>query len=136
MENGNISCALLADRHSPLTEGIRGLLETTFEVVVMVADEASLMESLSRLTVTLAVVDLAVSRGEGLQLVQRLRSKFPKLKLIITSIYDEPNVVNLVFNAGADAFVAKRTIATDLLVAVDALLTGKNMTSRPVLGRS
>jgi hypothetical protein len=39
-----LSCVLLTDRHHGLTEGVRGLLETAFGSVVMVADEASLLE--------------------------------------------------------------------------------------------
>lgn len=136
MDKGDRGCVLLADRHSPLSEGIRGLLETRFEVVVMVADEISLSESLARLNVALAVVDLAVARGEGMQMVRHLRSQFPKLKLIITSVHDEPRVTDLTLKAGADAFVLKRTIATDLLRAVDAVLGGKSFTSRRVFGQS
>ena len=45
MSADNIQCVLLADRHHGLTERIRGLLETMFDAVVMVADEPSLQES-------------------------------------------------------------------------------------------
>ena len=41
-------CALLADRHLSLAEGVRGLLETEFEAVVVVGDEVSLFESVGR----------------------------------------------------------------------------------------
>jgi hypothetical protein len=37
-------CVLLADRHHGLSEGIRGLLETSFNSVFPVADETSLIE--------------------------------------------------------------------------------------------
>ena len=56
-----LSCVLLADRHHALTEGVRGLLETSFESVVMVADEVSLLEGAIRLRPDVAVVDLSVS---------------------------------------------------------------------------
>ena len=42
-------CVLLADRHHGLRDSVRGLLETTFEAVIMVADEASLFEGVARL---------------------------------------------------------------------------------------
>ena len=50
-----LSCVLLADRHQRLTEGVRGLLETAFGTVVMVADEASLLEGASRLRPDVAI---------------------------------------------------------------------------------
>ena len=43
-------CALLADRHLGLMEGVRGLLETEFEAVVVVGDEVSLFESVRQLS--------------------------------------------------------------------------------------
>ena len=67
MSNNRIHYALLANRHHGLTEGVRGLLETTFDVVLMVADEVSLLESATRLPVDLAVVDFSLTRGEGIR---------------------------------------------------------------------
>ena len=52
-------CVLLADRHHGLTEGVRSLLETMFDAVVMVADETSLAESAARLQPEVAVVDVS-----------------------------------------------------------------------------
>ena len=60
-----LSCVLLADRHHGLTEGVRGLLETAFATVVMVADEASLIDAASRLTPEIAVVDLSLGGSAG-----------------------------------------------------------------------
>jgi hypothetical protein len=39
--NHKSSCVLLADRHHGLRDSVRGLLETEFATVLMVADEAS-----------------------------------------------------------------------------------------------
>ena len=49
MSEENVRCVLLADPHHGLSEGICGLLATTFEMVVMVADAVSLFESAHRL---------------------------------------------------------------------------------------
>ena len=113
------SCVLLADRHHGLTEGVRGLLETAFTTVVMVADEASLLESAARLQPDVAVVDLSLSRSSGLDWLKELRRRSPALKLVVLSVHDEPCVRRAALEAGADAFVLKRAIATDLLSAVD-----------------
>jgi two-component system secretion response regulator SsrB len=121
-----VHCVLLADRHYGLTEGVRGLLETSFGAVVMVADESSLLESARRLQPTLAVVDLSLAPGTNLEWMQELRHLCPKLKLILLSVYDEPSVRLMAMNAGANGFVVKRNIATDLLTAVDTVLDGKH----------
>jgi two-component system secretion response regulator SsrB len=126
-------CVLLAERHHGLSEGIRGLLETTFKAVVMVADEASLFETATRLPLALAVVDLSLSHEDGLGLLRRLRSLCPELKLIAISVYDERSVSQSALNAGANGFILKRAIATDLLPAVDAVLLGRSYVSPSVV---
>jgi two-component system secretion response regulator SsrB len=118
------SCVLLADRHHGLTEGVRGLLETVFGTVVMVADEASLLEGAARLRPDVAVVDLSLARDSGLRWLQALRQRCPGLKVIVLSVHDEQSVRDAAARAGADAFVLKRAIVTDLLPAIEAVCSG------------
>jgi two-component system secretion response regulator SsrB len=120
----SLSCVLLADRHHGLAEGMRGLLATSFGSVLMVADEASLIEGASRLQPDLAVVDLSLAHDSRLNWLQALRHDCPELKVIVLSVHDEQCVRDAVMKAGADAFVLKRDIATDLLNAVDAVRRG------------
>ncbi len=117
-------CVLLADRHHGLTEGVRGLLESLFEAVVMVADETSLSESAVRLQPDVAVVDLSLARESGLGWLHRLRQNLPKLKLVVLTVHDQESVRQAVLDAGADKVVLKRSVGTDLLPAVEELLAG------------
>jgi len=126
MSEQPLSCVLLADRHHGLTEGVRGLLETAFGTVVMVADEASLLEGAIRLRPEVAIVDLSLARDSGLDWLRVLRQRCPDLKVIVLSVHDEQSVYRAAIEAGADAFVLKRAIATDLLPAVDAVRCGQS----------
>jgi two-component system secretion response regulator SsrB len=125
------SCVLLADRHHRLAEGVRGLLETAFGTVVMVADHASLLDGAARLRPDMAVVDLSLARTSGLNWLQELRRRCPDLKVIVLSVHDEPSVRGAAMAAGADAFVLKRMIATDLLAAVDLVRAGAEIPDTP-----
>jgi DNA-binding NarL/FixJ family response regulator len=119
MPEQSLSCVLLADRHHNLTEGVRGLLETTFGTVVMVADKASLLDGASRLQPDVAVVDLSLAEDRGLDWRKALRKRCPDLKVVVLSVHDEQSVRDAAMAAGADAFVLKRAISTDLLPAID-----------------
>ena len=116
------NCVLLADRHPGLMEGMRGLLETMFKSVVMVADEHSLQESAGRLQPEVAVVDISLTRDSSLHWLRRLRQHCPKMKLIVLSFHDEPSVRTAAMESGADGFVLTRAIATDLLPAIESVL--------------
>jgi two-component system secretion response regulator SsrB len=124
MSDKPLSCVLLADRHHALTEGVRGLLETAFGSVVMVADEASLVEAAGRLQPDVAIVDLSLAPERGLDWLRAVRQRCPDLKVIVLSVHDEQSVRRAVMAAGADAFVLKRAIATDLLAAVELVRGG------------
>ena len=117
----SLNCVLLADRHHGLTEGVRRLLATAFDSVVMVADEASLIEGANRLQPDVAIVDLSLAPDRSLNWLQALRQDCPDIKVIVLSVHDERSVRDAVLKAGADAFVLKRAIATNLLNVVDAV---------------
>jgi len=123
-----LSCVLLADRHHGLTEGVRGLLETVFGTVVMVADEASLLEGAARLRPEVAVVDVSLARDSGLGWLRAVRRRCPDLKIIVLSVHDEESVRSAALAAGADAFVLKRAIVTDLLPAVETVRSTGSVT--------
>ena len=108
-----------------MEEGVRGLLKTAFGTVVMVADEASLLEGAARLRPDVAVVDLSLARDSGLGWLQALRQRCPGLKVIVLSVHDEHAVRRAAMEAGADAFVLKSAIVTDLLPEVERLRKGK-----------
>jgi DNA-binding NarL/FixJ family response regulator len=127
-----MNCVLLADRHHGLSEGVRGLLETTFDKVFMVADHGSLMEGAERLRPEVIVVDLSFAGGDSAGFLRKLRERAPAAKLLLLSVHDEPTVTSSVLAAGADGVILTRSIATDLLPAVDAVLAGQRFVSPAV----
>jgi len=127
--NQNSSCVLLADQHHGLRDSVRGLLETEFETVFMVANEASLLEGAERLQPPVVVLDLSLSAGNLRSLLGRIGTRAPNAKVLLLSVHDEPTVAESALAAGADAVVLKRCLATDLMLAVDAVLAGKQYLS-------
>lgn len=125
-------CVLLAERHHGLTEGIRGLLETAFEAVVMVADSNSLFEGAQRLQPVLAVVELSLARKGGLDLLRTLRSRCPAMKIIVLGTHDDPTAICSVLETGVDGYVLTSAIATDLLPAVEAVQVNRRYVSPAV----
>lgn len=129
MEN---SCIVLGDRHQNILEGIRGLLETLFSGVVMVADQPSLFEALERVKPKLAIVDLSLLGNNGMNSASELNKRFPNVKFIILSNYDEPQVVDGVMSAGACGFVLKQYAGTELFEAIKKVQKGQTFISPAV----
>ena len=123
--NSECSVVLLADRHHGLRDSVRGLLETEFDTVFMVADEASLLEGLGRLRPAIVIVDLSLSGGDMGGLLERVHMRSPDSKVLMLTVHDEPTVAKAALGAGADAVVMKRSLSTDLHPALEALREGK-----------
>ena len=107
-------------------EGVRGLLGTLFETVVMVSDDASLLAATPRLRPEVVIVDLSLARGGSVDWLKRLHLCLPGVKLVVLSDYDEKSVRRAVFDAGVDGFVLKKNVVRELLPAVEAVLAGQH----------
>lgn len=123
---------LLAERHHALRDGIRGLLETAFDTVFMVANEASLLEGAEHLRPSVVVIDISLSGGDLTGFLGRISERAPGTKLLLISVHDETTVAEAALRAGADGVVLKRNLATELMRAVDELLAGRSYFSRGV----
>ena len=130
MKQGRV---LLADNHQNMLEGVRNLLESTFETVFMVADEASLMEAAEKLNPDLIVADLSLAVTKEINIARRLKKTFPDIKLIILSVHDEQAAVRECIEAGACGVVLKRRAVDDLIPAVEAVLKGNTYVSPSVV---
>jgi DNA-binding NarL/FixJ family response regulator len=128
------SRVLLADAHPNMLEAVRGLLKGKFAATVMVADESSLLEAVPRLQPDLVVVDLSLPVSGGVNVVPTLLGRHPGLRVIVLSVHDEQIALSQALGAGAAGFVLKRTAASDLTAAVDAVLRGETYVS-PALAR-
>lgn len=125
MESSNPTCAVLADRHTVLAEGIRGLLESVFATVYLVADARSLREGAKRLAPGLIVLDLSLA-GHGFQtLLRKLARRSPDSRIIVLSVHDEIVVAQRVLATGAHGVVLKRCVGRDLMLAIDTVQRGE-----------
>ena len=132
MEN---KCLVLADKHQNILEGLRGLLETVFGSVVMVADQPSLVEALNKIHPQVAIIDLPLLGHGDLDTACELHNRFPDIKIIILSDYDEPGIADDVISSGASGFVLKQYAGTDLFDAIQSVKEGKTFISPAVKNR-
>jgi DNA-binding NarL/FixJ family response regulator len=115
---------ILADQHSNMLGGIRHLLETEVETVLMVADEASLLHALEKFKPDVVVADLSLPISTEANISWLLKKNFPNIKVIILSLHDEKSVVDDVMAAGIEGFVLKRRAVIDLIPAIREVLQG------------
>ncbi|THI87673.1 MAG: response regulator transcription factor [Nitrospira sp. CG24A] len=117
---------LLADDHPEMLSAICGVLEDKFgEVVGVVADGEALVEAAQRLKPDIIITDISMPKLNGLDATRVLHTSVPDSKVIILSVHREPVYVSLAFNAGACAYLLKRTgLHTELPKALQRVIAG------------
>jgi DNA-binding NarL/FixJ family response regulator len=125
----NPSCAILADRHAVLAERVRDLLEADFQTVYVVADVPSLREGARELAPALIVLDLSLGGRDSPRLLQEIHELSPASRVIVLTLHDEAAVARMALASGAHSVVLKRSIGSDFLDAVSAVLRGEQYVS-------
>lgn len=116
---------LLADDHRGVLEVVRSLLKTELEVVGCVDNGESLFEAAMELHPDVIVTDISMPRLSGLEAVDRLRDSGCSSKVVFLTAHSDPDFVSAGLKTGALACVAKSSMATDLLFAIQEAFAGR-----------
>ncbi len=84
---------------------------------------------MQRLSPLLVVLDMSLPDDNLSSLLKELRALSPESRIIVLSVHDQPNVARQTLALGAQAVILKRSICTDLLTAVSAVLDGEEFVS-------
>src|SRR5262245_47198810 len=120
---------VLADEHEVVRRGVGDLIE--FEPGLEVGGEAgSVAEALARIPQSgaeVAVLDVRLPDGSGVELCRELRSRMPELACLMLTSYADDEALFDAIMAGASGFVLKRVLGSDLLNAVRTVGTGGSL---------
>ena len=118
---------LLADDHALVRRGLRLILdaEPDMTVVAEASDGAEAVDALRAGGVDLAILDIAMPRMTGLQAAREISRRFPTVRMLILSMYDNEQYLFEALKAGASGYVLKSVADRDLLHAVRAAMRGE-----------
>uniref|UniRef100_UPI0031E1A2F8 response regulator transcription factor n=1 Tax=Saccharothrix mutabilis TaxID=33921 RepID=UPI0031E1A2F8 len=119
----------LVDDHEIVRVGVRELLDGE-DGLEVVGEAGSVDEALARVPgsgAEVAVLDVRLPDGNGIELCRELRSRMPELRcLMLTSFTDDQALFDAVM-AGASGFVLKRIVSHDLVAAVRKVASGQSL---------
>jgi DNA-binding NarL/FixJ family response regulator len=122
---------LVADDHQPLLERVVKTLARDFCVVATVCDGEQLVAAEAALHPDVIVVDICMPGMSGLEAAACLRRRGSQVPVVCLTAYEEPEMVEAAWAAGALAYVVKASLAVDLVPAVRAALAGQRFVSAP-----
>jgi DNA-binding NarL/FixJ family response regulator len=126
---------MLVDDHPLIREAIAHLVASApdFELVGEAANGKECLERIADLRPDILVLDIAMPDMNGEQVSRELRRRYPELKIIALSGYNDRQFVRAMTRAGAKAYVVKSASGRELIHALRAVASGKNYLSPEVI---
>ena len=117
----------LVDDHPLVREWLTSLIHQQPDLAVC-GEAASAAQALDGMAATrpdLAVVDISLEGGSGIELIKRLKALHPDVSVIVLSMHDEDLYAERALRAGARGYINKRETATRIVVAIREVLQGR-----------
>jgi DNA-binding NarL/FixJ family response regulator len=121
------SRVLVVDDHPLLRLGITSLIEEEddLEVCGQASGYSEALTLISKEMPDIAIVDLSIKDGSGLELIPTLRTAMPELKILVSSMHDESLFAERCLKAGALGYVNKSEVPAKLIQAIRRVLEGR-----------
>lgn len=128
---------LLVDDHPLVREGVRSRLQGESRYLV-VGEAGSAEEAMVMLVSTqpqVVLLDVGLRGQSGIQLAQTMLERQADLRVLMYSMYDNPEYVQRALQAGARGYVLKDAPGGEIVAAIDAVAAGGTFLSPGVSRR-
>ena len=122
---------LVADDHAIVRQGLKQIVADTHDIVV--ADEAcngkEALNQILKKDYDVAVLDITMPDRSGLDILKELKSRKPKIKVLILSIHPEEQYAVRALIAGASGYLTKDSAPSELIGAVRKVVLNRKYVS-------
>ena len=128
---------LLVDDHLVMRNGMALVINEQPDLVVCGEADGvrSAVEVAVRTCPEVALVDLSIKDGDGLELIREFRRRMPEVRCLVLSMYDEAVYAERALDAGARGYVMKAEAAKTVMAGIRAVLRGDVFLSREMSER-
>lgn len=118
---------LVVDDHDVVRLGLRTLLGAAPDVTIVgeASDGGEALALDARLVPDVVVMDLSMTGMDGAAATRELVRRRPGARVVILTMHDEEEYLIPLLEAGAQGYVVKSAVTTDLLPAVRAVAAGR-----------
>ena len=128
---------LLADDHAVVRKGIREFLQDAGDIKV-IAEAGNGAEALHLIEAhqpNVAVLDIRMPEMTGVEATRRIKTRFPQIRVLILTAYDDDPYVFALLQAGADGYVLKTASGDELVRAVRTVHRGESALSPEIASK-
>jgi len=122
---------LLVDDHNIVREGTRQLLEQSADMHVVgeASDGLDAVNLAEKMQPDVIVMDVRLPRLNGIEATRTITTRFPNIKVLILSAYDDDSYVFPLLEAGASGYLLKTSSGAELAEAIRQVHAGQTALS-------
>lgn len=122
---------LIADGQTILRDGLRALLESDerIEVVGAAPDGTEAVRLAGALKPDVVLLDTAIDPLDGLSAIREIKRRSPATRAVVLTMQDSERSVWTALQAGADGYVLKAASRSELLMALEVVMSGRRFIS-------
>lgn len=126
---------LVVDDHPIVREGIVRLIDISGNMVVcgQTGDGHEVMSLINTQSPDAVILDLSLETSDGLSLIYEIKSKYPKILILILSMHDEMTHALPCLKAGANGYLNKKNASREILLALNDIFNGKIYASKCII---
>lgn len=117
----------IVDDHPLVREWLINLIHQQPDFLVCGEAEkaASALQAIIALKPDVAIVDISLKEGSGLELIKNIKANCPAVSVIVLSMHDESLYAERAIRAGARGYIMKRETTKRIIEAIRTVLGGK-----------
>lgn len=118
---------LVVDDHSVVRQGIITLLEDEEDILIVgeASDGDEVLENVAKLNPDVVLLDLTMPRMSGIDAIKLLVPTFPKVRILVFSMHNNPDYIISAVTSGAAGYLQKDTGRDEILKAVRSVAAGE-----------
>ena len=122
---------LLVEDHKIVREGTRQLLEQSPDMKVAgeAADGLEAIRLAEEIRPDIIIMDVRLPRLNGIEATRTITGRFPEIKVLILSAYEDDSYVFPLLEAGASGYLLKTTSGSELAEAIRQVISGETALS-------
>jgi len=122
------------DDHPLVREGLANLIhqQPDLEVCGEAASEPQALQLIGSVQPDIAVVDISLENGSGLELMKSIKAMHPAVAMLALSMHDESLYAERALRAGARGYLMKREAAKKVIQGIRAVLAGQVFVSEKI----
>lgn len=126
---------LLADDHVLFRQGLAALLRNQgqWEIIGEADNGEQAVNLAQQRQPDIAVIDVSMPEMSGIEAAPLIKQASPQTRIVALSMYSDLYYQELMFKAGASAYVLKNEAISDLVDAIQAVLLGERFVSPIVI---